>query len=108
MDIVRTKAFDRDIKRVGASDEDVEALMAEIAQSPTGGDVIKGLGGARKVRFALKSRKVGKSGGARAIYLWVQVDDVAYLLKAYAKNEKADLSPADKAAIVRLVKELET
>lgn len=55
MEIVRTRAFERSLKKLGASDDDIAALENEIAANPETGDVIPGLGGARKIRFAMKS-----------------------------------------------------
>ncbi len=93
MDIVRTSLFERSLKKLGAS-----------AADPTVGDVIQGLGGARKVRFAMAGR--GKSGGGRAIYVLVTRAGVAYLLLAYSKAEQAELSNAQRKVLAEIVKEL--
>ncbi len=75
-----------------------------IAANPETGDVIPGLGGIRKIRFRIHNR--GKRGGGRAIYFLVLSDDAALMLNAYAKNEKEDLTSADRKALLALVKEL--
>ena len=103
MEIIRSRGFDRDIKRIGAGEADVDALMLELEKNPERGDVIKGLAGVRKLRFALLSRGIGKSGGARAIYLAVIRDERIFLLMAYAKNEQAELTAADRKAIKAVV-----
>ena len=77
-------------------------LENEIAANPEAGDVIPGLGGARKIRFAMR----GKRGGGRAIYVAVVLRDTAYLLLAYAKGDPVDLSNDQRDAIRELVKEL--
>lgn len=106
MEIVRTKVFDRDIERIGATEDDIKALENDLASDPKVGDVIKGLDGVRKVRFALPSRNIGKSSGGRAIYLVLEVDEALILITAYQKNEKEDLSSADRKALKKIVQEL--
>jgi hypothetical protein len=78
--------------------------MAAIVARPQFGDVIPGLSGARKIRFAMKGR--GKSGGGRAIYIVVWKNDTAYLLLAYSKSVQSDLSDAQRAAIRTITKEI--
>lgn len=104
MKIVRTKRYLKDMKRIGASSSDIAALEHAIASNPTVGNVIQGLDGIRKMRFGLGNR--GKRGGGRAIYFLMLSDDAALMLTAYAKNEMADLSVADRKALLALVKEL--
>ncbi len=104
MRIVRTRTFDRTLKKLGASDADLEALFANIAARPQAGDVIPGSGGARKIRFTMKGK--GKRGGGRAIYFAFVAEDTVYLLMAYGKNEKTDLSGADKKAVAAIIEEL--
>jgi hypothetical protein len=105
MEIVRTKAFARSAKILGASEADLNALDDAVAAHPEAGDVIKGLKGVRTLRFAMGGR--GKRGGGRAIYLVLRVRDAAYLLLAYAKNDQADLSAAQRKAILAFLETLE-
>jgi hypothetical protein len=93
------------MKRIGASAADMAFLEQAVAANPTAGDVIRGLGGVRKIRFGIGGR--GKRGGGRAIYFLMVSDDVALMLTAYAKNEKSDLSETDRKAILALLKELD-
>jgi mRNA-degrading endonuclease RelE of RelBE toxin-antitoxin system len=84
-----------------ATDEEFQVLQRELRADPEKGDVIKGAGGARKVRMALGGR--GKSGGARVIY-YVRVSrDRIYLLDIYRKGDKSDLSPQERKALAELV-----
>lgn len=72
-------------------DEDaLAALQTLLMLHPDAGDVIPGSGGVRKVGVPAKGK--GKSGGARVIYYWVQADGQIFLLFAYAKNERANLT----------------
>jgi hypothetical protein len=77
-------------------------LMAE----PNQGDVIPGCGGLRKIRLADPTRRKGKRGGARIIYLHIPEVNWIFLLDIYGKNEKEDLAPSEKKALKRLVAEL--
>lgn len=104
MKIVRTRRYVKDLERIGASPADIAALEQAVASDPTRGEVIRGLGGIRKLRFALAGR--GKSGGGRAIYFLILTDHTVLMLTAFAKNEKPDLSPADRKVLLALVKEL--
>ena len=72
-----------------------------VAQEPTCGVLIEGTGGVRKVRFAVGSR--GKSGGVRIVYYFHSEAMPVYLLTLFAKNEKANLTKAERNALARLV-----
>lgn len=104
MRVVRTTIFAKALRKLGASAADLDTLEQEVAANPQRGDVIPGLGGARKIRFSIKGK--GKRGGGRAIYIAVVSDDTVYLLTAYSKAKKADLTQADKTAIKALIAEL--
>ena len=53
-----------------------------------------GTGGFRKVRVAREG--MGKSGGARVVYIWRNDKFPAFLLTVFPKNEKANLSKKGK------------
>lgn len=105
MQIVRTRTFEKSLRKLGASETDIAALEEEIAANPQAGDVIPGLGGARKVRFAMKGK--GKRGGGRAIYLVIVLKDVAYLLLAYGKSEKEDLTSDERRMLAGVIEDLQ-
>lgn len=107
MNVVRTKGFDRDVKRIGATDSDIDVLISELVANPDAGDRIVGLRGVRKVRFGLPSRRIGKSGGGRAIYLLIRQDDAIILLLAFTKNERSDLSHGQRQQILAFLEELD-
>lgn len=110
MEIFRTSLFEKSLKALskkGFTDGDLAELEARLIHDPKEGSVIKGTGGARKIRFALAGS--GKSSGGRAIY-YVVTDNALYLLLAYPKAVQTDLTPAQRkkvAAIVRAIKETE-
>jgi hypothetical protein len=61
-----------------------------LAANPKAGDVIRGSGGVRKVRWGVAGR--GKRGGIRVIYYLRSRQREAWMLTLYAKNE-ADSIP---------------
>jgi hypothetical protein len=98
--IVETKAF---TARIGdlLEDDDYRTLQLELVQRPTAGSVIPGSGGLRKLRWAVAGR--GKRGGARVIYFWHPESARILMLFAYAKNEREDLTVAQRQALRRIV-----
>ena len=50
------------------SDEEYRAFQTYFMQKLDAGNIVKGSGGVRKVRWALEGK--GKSGGVRIIYFW--------------------------------------
>jgi hypothetical protein len=70
------------------------------------GDIIVGTGGVRKLRWRTKGQ--GKSGGARVIYIDFTSTEKIYVLTAYAKNEKSDLTMEQRRILYSLVKMIES
>jgi hypothetical protein len=50
---------------------------------------------------------MGKRGGVRVVYYLQTRAGIVYLLDVYAKNEKSDLTPADKRELRAIVSALE-
>ena len=69
---------------------------------PTAGDLIPGTGGVRKLRWVLEGR--GKRGGARIIHFFHNTRLPLFLLTAFAKNERTDLSQADRNGLRTVTK----
>ena len=65
---------------------------------------MQGTGGIRKLRWARQGG--GKSGGIRVIYYFHSEIMPLYLLAAFGKNEKANLSSEEKHQLARAAKEL--
>jgi hypothetical protein len=82
-------------------DDTRQELIDWIAVNPLAGDLIKGTGGLRKVRWGLPGR--GKSGGMRVITYYIKPDGEIWLLMGYTKT-KFDNLPAD--FLLALKKEL--
>ena len=71
------------------SDGEYVDLQWHLLCTPDGGDVIKGSGGIRKLRFAAKGK--GKRSGVRVIYYWHNAAGEIWLLTIYAKNEEESI-----------------
>ena len=92
--VIETPLYLHDAKAVGLSDKERTEIVDFLSVNPTAGNEIKGTGGARKIRFAGKGK--GKSGGYRVITFYSGVDVPVFLLNVFAKNEKTDLSQAER------------
>lgn len=76
------------------TEAEIAGLKMALAIDPEAGVLIPGTGGMRKLRWGLAGR--GKRGGARVIYYFADRDMPLYLMGAYAKNERADLTMWEK------------
>ncbi len=74
-----------------------------IADAPDRHPLIPGSSGMRKARWARPGQ--GKSGGVRVIYYFAAPDAV-YFIAIYAKNEKENLSDAEKKALAKILRPL--
>ncbi len=72
-------------------DEEYRLFQLYLMNNPEKGNIIKGTGGVRKIRWAINNK--GKSGGIRIIYYWKDKASEIWLLTLYAKNEQ-DSIPA--------------
>lgn len=96
---VRFPAFTREWERLGLDDSALQALEAEILRGPTRAPVIRGTGGLRKLRFAAPGSGRGRSGAFRVCYVDFPEFGTMALVVVFGKNEKVDLTPADRKAI---------
>jgi len=92
-------------KRVTAllTDEQYAALQAYLVDHPDAGDVIRGSGRLRKIRWGAASR--GKRGGTRTIYFWAKPKDQILMLFLFAKNEQEDLTAEQIKVLQKIVRE---
>lgn len=73
-----------------------------VAENPDAGVPLGG--GVRKVRIARPGSS--KRGGARVVFLSAGEDIPLFLLTVFAKNEKANLTARERAAMITAAKEL--
>ena len=101
--IAETAPFQQKISGLLSSEERAE-LIAYLAEHPNSGALMQGTGGIRKLRWARQGG--GKSGGIRVIYYFHNESMPLYLLAAFGKNEKANLSTEEKHLLAKAVKDL--
>lgn len=99
-----TEIFTRNITALLSDDEYAE-LQGTLILRPDVGDLIKGAAGLRKLRWSQKQRGKGKRGGVRIIYYWYVAGSLIYMLIAYSKDERDDLSQSQKRMLVRIMAE---
>ncbi len=101
---IETSTFTRLLPR-HLDDDSYGALQTFLSTHPEAGDVIRGSGGIRKIRWAATGR--GKRGGSRVIYYWLAKEDHIYMLTLYGKGAKADLTSAERDAWRKAVEEID-
>ena len=75
-----------------------------LALHPKAGEVMKGTGGVRKMRWGRGGQ--GKSGGVRVIYYFHNESMPLYLLTLFSKNERSNLSQAERIELSELTRML--
>jgi hypothetical protein len=93
---IQPASFVTEWRRLGLSEDDLRSLENEIMERPDAGKMMAGTGGLRKMRFAPPSRHIGKSGAMRVGYFWLVELAQIYLLVIFPKNEKENLSVAER------------
>jgi len=101
MIIIETKIFSRQINQL-LNSEVYRDLQNHLVKNPATGDIIKGSGGIRKVRWGKESR--GKRGGIRVLYYWIKSSEIILMLLAYSKNVSDDLTKNELKILKQLVK----
>ena len=105
--VVETPGYLSDAKTAGISDAVRQEIVSAVGTDPTLGELIVGTGGLRKFRFARPG--AGKSGGFRILSFYLSENFPVFLIGAFAKNQRANISRAERAAIaVRLKTMAET
>ena len=101
--IVETRPYQRAVNEIWDEQTQID-FKNYIGLHPTQGDMIPGTGGIRKVRW--QGTGHGKRGGVRVIYYFYDENHPIYLLYAYPKNIKIDLSEAEKKAFKEIIENL--
>jgi len=100
-EFVMMPEFDRQWKNMGLGDDELRQLQETLLQNPKAGDVIQGTKGLRKIRIAFEGQ--GKSGSGRVAYVDFTVHETIYLITAYPKNVKDNLSKEERNKIAKMV-----
>ena len=103
MIFIETPVFER-LRDSYLDDDHYRLLQVTLMARPDAGDVIRGSGGVRKIRWAIGGR--GKRGGIRVIYYWRSSEDHVYLLTVYQKSEVPNLTRAEIKALRNIVRQI--
>ena len=101
--VVETPDFIMDAKGL-MSDAQRHLLINHLAANLMEGVLIKGTGGARKMRWALPGK--GKSGGCRAVYFYHDDTIPVFALNVFAKSDKINLTAAERNELKKILSEL--
>jgi len=102
MVIKETSVFTRQVGDL-LDRESYRLLQLRLVADPEAGQLIPGTGGLRKIRWQGSGR--GKRGGVRVIYYWAAQDAAVLMLLMYGKNDRDDLTAAQKKVLAALVRE---
>ena len=104
-EFVMMPEFERQWHNMGLGENELKELQTILLQNPKAGKVIQGTKDLRKIRIAFDKR--GKSGSGRVVYVDFTAYETLYLITAYPKNEKDNLSKAERNTIAQLIVLLE-
>jgi len=99
---VETRVFTRRITET-MSDDEYRMLQEALLRRPAHGDLIKGTGGMRKLRWGEEGR--GKRGALRIIYYWHARREMFLMLFLYQKNEQKDLTDEQRKIFATVVRQ---
>lgn len=103
---IEVPIFMKKWKELGLTDENLRELQNVLLENPKAGDVVQGTGGMRKIRIPMWSRGRGKRGGARVLYVDIELKESIYFINVYSKDEKEDLTEDEKKAFKTIIKTL--
>jgi hypothetical protein len=101
--VIATRIYEKRIAKL-LSPEDRTDMENAVAADPERHPVVPGTKGVRKARWSRPG--MGKSGGIRLIYYYWMDPNAVVLITVYAKNEKENLTDADKKEIRKIVENL--
>ena len=101
-----TRHFTKKWYELGFTDDDLISLQQILLENPKAGDVMKGTGGLRKVRFAFPGN--GKCGSVRVCYIDIEGVMEIHLIDVFSKNEKDNLTMAERNAVRAVVEKIKS
>jgi len=102
--VVETNAYLATAKEAGISDVERAMIVDMVAANPEIGEVMVGTGGCRKFRVARPGG--GKSGGYRVVTVYGGKHLPVFLLAAFGKGDKANLTKAERNDLAKLTAKL--
>ena len=101
---IETPIFTAKWLELGLTDDNLKDLQKILLENPKLGDTISHTGGLRKIRVPMENKGKGKRGGARVLYVDVELKEKIYFVNVYSKDEKSDLTPDEKKAFKAAIK----
>jgi len=93
-------------RRYRHAGEDVSVALEFLEAHPEQGVAIPGYAGVLwKLRAQNRDVRGGKRGGYRLIYSWSQEMNTVYMLLAYAKAQKADLTKGELETLLQMLED---
>ena len=103
--VVETPTYLKDAKAI-FSEAERDDIVAMVAADPDCGEVMQGTGGFRKVRVGRSG--MGKRGGARVVYILRNAGFPIFLITAYPKNVKDNLTMKERNQLAQRANEIFT
>jgi hypothetical protein len=103
-EFIRTNEFEKCWKQLKFDEQNMIELETFLCLTPEAGTLIQGTGGLRKLRWALPD--TGKSGGIRVVYVDFAFYQKIYLISAYPKSEKINMTREECNQIKKFIKSL--
>ncbi|MDR1755177.1 MAG: type II toxin-antitoxin system RelE/ParE family toxin [Eubacterium sp.] len=100
-EFIYTQEFMKKWDKIGLSDKDLSDFEEFLLKNPKKGDVMRGTGGLRKVRWALPD--TGKSGGIRVLYIDMVMCGELFVIDFFTKGEKDNLTSGEKQVIKKFI-----
>jgi mRNA-degrading endonuclease RelE of RelBE toxin-antitoxin system len=96
-----SKQLKRLIKKFPSLKDEFQHLLLSLNQNPEQGTKLNN--NCYKLRIAIKSKRKGKSGGARIITHIQFIDSTLYLISIYDKSEKETISEKELEEMIKLL-----
>lgn len=96
-EFVYMPSFEKQWKEAKLSEDDLKDLEIFLCEHPDAGDMIRGTGGLRKLRWSVPGS--GKSGGVRTLYVDFAAFEQIHMIACFKKSTKESLSDAEKKSI---------
>jgi len=93
-------------RKFKVDDDELEKLVRHLTNYPDDGDSDDELDGVCKLRWRITKQNIGKSGGIRIIYLYVDKYETIFLLRCYSKGQQEVLTAKEKKSVRQQVREL--
>ena len=100
--VTELKSSRKAAESAGMSPDDIESLVDYLSSNPDAGDEMVGTGGCRKLRWAVRGNNKGKSGGVRTITLFSGDNLPVFLITAFGKGQKVNLSKGERNDLKKL------